>query len=147
MKSDDLEKVTEDVCQAMLDLPLSATDSVDSEPATVAAVTITGEWNATLEVATCKEASATIASVMFATPANEVTDEEIADAIAEVANMIGGNLKGQMGGECNLSIPCVGNSLWDSPTEAISLAYKLGDGFVQVVFRENESAKTLVKNY
>jgi chemotaxis protein CheX len=45
---------------------------------------------------------------MFAMSEDELSEEEIRDAVGEIVNMVGGNLKGIVEGESSLSLPCVG---------------------------------------
>ncbi|HVD28484.1 MAG TPA: chemotaxis protein CheX [Mycobacteriales bacterium] len=49
----------------------------------------------------------TAASAMFDRPAEALTDDEVADALGELTNMIGGNLKSLLPGPSRLSMPAV----------------------------------------
>ena len=56
----------------------------------------------------CNEGLAkTIASKMFAMEVEDLEEEEVLDAVGEIINMIGGNIKGSVGVESTLSIPDV----------------------------------------
>lgn len=70
-------------------------------------VQITGEAESVVSVRCSRTMAETIASSMFAIDANELSDEEIYDAIGEIANMIGGGVKGIASGENSLTIPVV----------------------------------------
>lgn len=142
--SDDLCQITHDVCEAMLGLQLTPTgDEFRFTPTLVASVRISGTWNAAVEVAVCKAAGNSIAEAMFDT--DKSTPEETVDAVSEVANMIGGNIKGLMGDECELSLPCVGESLMDTD-ELINLAFQLNDGFIHVLIKHINSASLATTN-
>lgn len=133
--SEQLTGVTIDVCQMMLGLDVTpSTDEQANNPVTVAAtISISGERNAIIEVATCSAAARSLTSVMFATDADCVLEEEISDAVAEIVNMIGGNIKGMLGGECNLSIPCISNGPLLPPSEhAEKVSFALGGGVMHV---------------
>lgn len=133
--NDQLGQITFDVCEAMLGLELEKTDPVAVEqcdPDLVACVCISGEWNAAIEVAVCNTAASSIANAMFA--CEQAEPDEVVDAVAEIANMIGGNIKGIAGGECQLSLPCVGNTVMERGPFA-SIALGLGDGDMQVFLK------------
>ncbi len=104
-----LTDITLGVCETMLGLELTPRSAVlsDWQRHLLASIRISGEWNAILEVSCCESAAKQIAAAMFATDFDSLTDSEIVDSVAEVANMIGGNIKGTVGGESNLSLPCV----------------------------------------
>ncbi|MEZ6092874.1 MAG: chemotaxis protein CheX [Pirellulaceae bacterium] len=74
-----------------------------------AAIRISGDWNALLEVSTTDTAARIVTEVMCGLTQEEMTEEDIKDALGEIANMIGGNVKGSLPGESKLSLPCVGN--------------------------------------
>jgi chemotaxis protein CheX len=105
-----LRNLTTDVCTSMLELDLTPQDdySPAGEPYLVAMVRILGEQLMGVEVAVPHGLAQHIAAVMFATTAQDVAEDEVLDAIGEVANMIGGGVKGLFAGESQLSLPCVG---------------------------------------
>jgi chemotaxis protein CheX len=49
----------------------------------------------------------TVASAMFDLPADRLTDDEVADALGELTNMVAGNLKSLLPGPSGLSMPAV----------------------------------------
>ena len=50
-----------------------------------------------------------VAAVMFESPPEEITEDEIRDAVGEITNLIAGNLKTELhdGDSCELSLPMV----------------------------------------
>lgn len=50
---------------------------------------------------------------MFKLSADELTEEDIRDALAAVANVIGGSIMGIVDCDCDLTLPCVD----DAPTD------------------------------
>jgi chemotaxis protein CheX len=44
---------------------------------------------------------------MFGCDGDELADDEVGDAVGEIANMTGGNLKSLLGGSCHMSLPSV----------------------------------------
>ena len=54
-----------------------------------------------------KLASVAGAAMLMMEPDEQLADEELVDAIGELTNMIGGNIKGTFEGVSTLSLPCV----------------------------------------
>lgn len=106
-----LQQITMDVCQSMLGLEL-----VPSEPVIgvreqlVASVEIHGEHRTIVEVFAHEHLIASIAEVMFNSDRQALSESDIRDAFCEIANMIGGNVKGCYGGEASLSLPSFGSA-------------------------------------
>src|SRR4051794_37678321 len=57
-------------------------------------VSITGEWTGHLQVQTTPSAAREIAACMFQMDSADISSDEIADAFGEIANMVGGGVKG-----------------------------------------------------
>ena len=72
-----------------------------------ASVTLNGDWNAEVQTIIPGKLAQRLACDMFDMTPDELTDIEMADAMGEVVNIIGGNVKGIVGQESNLSLPCV----------------------------------------
>jgi chemotaxis protein CheX len=72
-----------------------------------ATITIAGEWNGTCCLTCSGPAARHAAMVMFGMTEDEITDEEVRDAIGELINVVGGNLKGVLPGPTELSLPTV----------------------------------------
>jgi hypothetical protein len=72
-----------------------------------ASVDITGEWTGTLAmtfpVGMCRQ----LASRMFRVADADLDDELVRDAVGELANIAGGNVKGMIDAETVLSLPAV----------------------------------------
>ena len=122
-----LAQVVSDVCSTMLELPItSGGQNLVLEDPLVAAVQITGEWQATVEVATTRPVVRIIAARMFALPQESLETADLHDALGEVANMIGGNLKGIANHELDLSLPSVSEceSVVDTTARTITVSMK-----------------------
>ena len=89
--------------EPLLVLPLD--DDVAPETGWSAAVTVTGAWegivSVSLSVATAQEVCRRMLGV------EDTHDEDVADAVGELVNMIGGNIKSLMPGPSVLSLPVV----------------------------------------
>jgi chemotaxis protein CheX len=72
-----------------------------------AAVTITGGWEGAVSFTFPEPLCHRLAQDMFGLTADELTSGEICDAIGELANIAGGNVKGMIDATCQLSLPMV----------------------------------------
>ncbi len=72
-------------------------------------VDITGPWTGSV-VLTCTPATAEALTecVLMTRPPTVVDDEDVADALGELANVLGGNIKSVLPGESRLGLPRVG---------------------------------------
>lgn len=103
-------EVTNVVWESMLGIELYPTDE---EPAPVVGPFLTGcvlingafEGGVTLQFP--KDTARHLAGLMFGMETDDVTDEEITDAIGELANMVGGNLKSLVAQPSKISLPSV----------------------------------------
>ncbi|SOD74511.1 chemotaxis protein CheX [Jatrophihabitans sp. GAS493] len=72
----------------------------------VASVSIMGGWSGQLILATTRACGTAVASTMFGSE-DKVPDEELADAVGELANIVGGNVKSMLPSPSSLSLPQV----------------------------------------
>lgn len=105
-----MEQIIANVFDSMLEMPTSPVtavpDGVDSTRC-VAAIRITGCVSELIVVEAPLATACAIGETMFAAEPGTLEDDEISDAVGEVVNMIGGNVKGLQDGESTLSLPCV----------------------------------------
>lgn len=73
----------------------------------VAWVAISGDWTGHMKVVTSRECAYQIAAEMFMMESDQVDITEVADALGEIANMVGGSIKSMVGVACTLSLPQV----------------------------------------
>lgn len=107
----DLQQITIDVCQSMLGLELYPIEfDSDSARQLVASVEIRGVRHTVVEIFAGDDLMTAIAEVMFAADCGSLSGEEIRDAFCEIANMIGGNIKGTLAEEADLSLPVIGQA-------------------------------------
>ncbi len=70
-------------------------------------IQITGAWRGAL-TATCGQSlGRSIASAMLGMSEDEVSSDDINDALGEIVNMLGGNVKALLPPPCQLSLPSV----------------------------------------
>jgi chemotaxis protein CheX len=74
-------------------------------------VDIIGPWNGSV-VLTCAPATAEALteSVLMTRPPTVVDAEDVADALGELANVLGGNIKSVLPGESRLGLPQIGSA-------------------------------------
>ncbi len=101
---DDLFTSMFETSAELIDGPFDATDPDSFQ----AAIRINGDWKAELRVIASRGLAESIAQSMFGAEPSELSEEEVLDALGEIANVIGGNVKGIVDQECSLSLPCVG---------------------------------------
>ncbi|MCD0463481.1 chemotaxis protein CheX [Roseiconus lacunae] len=136
---EEIAQMVDDLFTAMLELDVNASPI---EPPEVtdetlsATVQISGDRNAIIQVFASHDLATKIATAMFAIEANELSEEEILDALGEVVNVIGGNVKGIFDQECALSLPCVGPVPQPLPEDALTTAFELEGEPITVLFKD-----------
>ncbi len=90
------------------------TDIVDGPPAELdnahsAAISIGGEWTATIIVAMSDELVRRYTCALLEMTDDDLTHDDIRDALGELVNVVGGNIKGLLDddGKSTLSLPVV----------------------------------------
>jgi chemotaxis protein CheX len=105
--------MSSDLFNAMLGMsfdpnPIENVDIV--EDALQSSIHVSGNWNAEFRITVPQSLASQIACTMFDSQPDDLSSDEILDALGEVVNVIGGNAKGIINEECDLSLPCVGNA-------------------------------------
>lgn len=109
LSSDQLREVTSEVwCSLTAESPPEPTAaSAEDECLVTGCVTVSGAWEGAISVGCSSALARRLTGVVFETDPDVATTDELADAIGELANMIGGNIKGLMPGPSQLSLPAV----------------------------------------
>lgn len=81
-----------------------------------AAIELRGDWNGRLVLTCAADVAAEIAGAMVGTTAGELCVEDVHDALGEIVNVVGGSVKGALGGELSLGLPDVGPYAGDPTT-------------------------------
>jgi chemotaxis protein CheX len=138
---EDLRQITEQLWESYLDpdggRPLMVGSAVADGMDISAAVSVTGAWNGHVVLECSAAASRDAAAAMLGIGADEVAESDIADALGEMANVIGGGVKSLLPGECALSLPHVVTAVghrrvWPAVTEVCRLHGSWGDEPVTV---------------
>lgn len=104
----DLTQLVTMIWEATLQLPLEPAPSTqDASLAVASMVSITGAWEGSLLLETSQPFASRAASVMFDLGTEEIRPADRQDALGELTNMIGGNVKGLLPEPCALSLPRV----------------------------------------
>lgn len=74
-----------------------------------AAITVSGGWDAQVTVQLTDPGALHVTSTMLMCAEEDCTDEDLRDALGELVNMVGGNIKSLMAGAAVLSLPLVGH--------------------------------------
>ncbi|MFI5911166.1 chemotaxis protein CheX [Dactylosporangium sp. NPDC051541] len=126
---DDLKVIAEQVWSSYLDLdgasPLVALPHEKPVADVTASVSVTGAWRGHVLVSCSEAAAKHVAAALLGIEFEEVAEEDVADALGELANIIGGNVKSLLPEPCALSLPHVhvdgANGRYPSVTEVCHL--------------------------
>ena len=112
----ELTEITERVWSSLVEAPLLPRQP--GQPGLAAGsrtftgcVQITGAWEGAVTVH-CSEALAkALTAAMFMVDPEDTTPEEVTDALGELANMVGGNVKALLPEPCRISLPAVADGM------------------------------------
>ncbi len=106
---DEIKQLTTAIWDSMLHVAIEP----DESPLPVgvrtmsASVHITGNWRGAVALSCGEKIAAEAAEVMFALGGKTPSKCDMQDALGELVNVIGGNIKALLPGECHLSLPAV----------------------------------------
>ena len=110
VKIEDLVQIAQEVWGSYLDpegsSPLMIEPS-EGKSEVSASVSVTGAWQGHVVVECSKIASRQAAAALLMMEEPEVSNDDVADALGELANVIGGNVKSLLPSPCALSLPHV----------------------------------------
>lgn len=102
---------TESIWKSILGLDVKKTEEEFCPPAgeniMAGCVHISGEWEGAVTLDCPIELAEKVASLMFQLTADELSPDLIQDALGELTNMTGGNIKSLLPEPCYLSLPAV----------------------------------------
>jgi chemotaxis protein CheX len=113
---DDVCVIAQDVWASFLNVHLSRIAVDDAvlagRSSVVGGVRVTDAWFGAVVLELTPSLAREVAATMFDTKPDVVTDAEIVDALGELTNMIGGNIKSLLPAPSQLSLPMVSASVW-----------------------------------
>ena len=109
LSSDDVAQIVQEVFSSMLGLDIEPVEiEVDHAGAAVAgSVGVSGATDCLISMEMQEQAARAVAAAMFGLDAPDVSDDDIADAVGELTNMVGGNIKSLLPEPSTLSLPVV----------------------------------------
>ncbi|MEO1527536.1 MAG: chemotaxis protein CheX [Planctomycetota bacterium] len=135
--SDILHRMVKDFFDTMVGLPIepiSESDATDGCDCVQSSVRVSGDWSAHVVVTATRALATDIACAMFDLRPSNISEDEILDAIGEAANILGGNIKSEVGGTCELSIPRVGLFEYED-SDAFTEIFRCNDQFLRLIIR------------
>ena len=109
--------------EPLLPRPVEAGRPFEADDAWSAAVSISGGWDAGVTVELPAVVARSLTATMLDLAEADVVDEaDVADAVGELVNMVGGNIKSLMPGPSVLSLPAVAAGRAVHPTGSVELA-------------------------
>ena len=106
---DDVTAVTRQVCESVLGTGAEhvAGAAVPVRADVTACIQITGAWHGVVVLSCGRAVADAVTAAMFGAYEGAAPQEDVIDAMGELANMIGGNIKGVLPGPSHLSLPTV----------------------------------------
>src|SRR3954462_5157713 len=98
--STDLAAIAADLWEAFMRRPVEVRPALEGEPGPIvcASVCVSGAWEGVVMVEAGAEAADLLGAALFGMQPGEAAEADIADALGEIANVIGGNLKSTLPG-------------------------------------------------
>ena len=136
---DDVCIIAQDVWASFLAvhiLQIQVDDALAGRPSMVGAVRVTDAWFGAVVLEMTPGLARSVAATMFGSTPDVVTDPEVVDALGELTNMIGGNIKSLLPAPSQLSLPMVSESVWPTTVPGsvavCRLAFSVGADIVQI---------------
>ncbi len=116
ISSEDITSIAQDVWSSFLSMdlephPLGADAPALEGRTMTGTVHMSGEWRGSVFLQVPSELAQASAEAMFAADPGSLSADEVCDALGELTNMIGGNIKSLVPAPSKLSIPSVAEGL------------------------------------
>jgi CheY-specific phosphatase CheX len=145
LEADDITAVVDQVATAMLDWSVTAfpgSGAQSGPPAWTGSVEILGAWHGQVDVIASDRFVRHAASRMMRIDSADVTEVDARDALSELTNIIGGNLKGlvsaSVGTRCSLGLPQVTRGRNPAAQSTREILVPLVLGFEPITIRITE---------
>jgi chemotaxis protein CheX len=112
----ELTEITERAWGSLVETPLLPRQPGQPGPAPGArtftgCVQITGAWEGAVTMHCSEVLAKVLTAAMFMVDPEDTTPEEVTDALGELANMVGGNVKALLPEPCRISLPAVADGM------------------------------------
>lgn len=112
IETDDVVAITQNIFGTMLQMetyPVPADASAKLGAEMVGCIQIVGEWSGTVLLETTVALASTAGARMLMMNEDEIVEADRQDTVAELTNMLGGNIKSIVPSPSSLSLPTVTN--------------------------------------
>ncbi len=112
--NEDIATVLDGICTMFLGSNATFADPYDAQPGqhyVTGCVSISGEWEGAVTLGCTLAFARDMAAAMFDLSPDDLEMDEVRDAVGEVTNMAGGNIKALLPGPSQLSIPSVADGI------------------------------------
>lgn len=92
-------------------------------------VQVSGAWEGAVLLLCADDLAKAFAAAMFGSLEEDITDDEVRDALGELTNMVAGNIKAQLPAQTRLSMPTVARGR-DFTMDVRGAAVKAAAGFL-----------------
>lgn len=109
LSSDDVAQIVQEVWSSMLGLDVEPVEVPveHTGPAVAGSVGVSGATDCLISMEMGEDAAKLVGATMFGMSADEISDDDVSDAVGELTNMIGGNIKSLLPEPSTLSLPVV----------------------------------------
>lgn len=148
----EITQFTQDIWESILGLQAEPTNifkAPELEKTLAGFIQIIGAWHGTVSIHCPASLARTAASIMFDVEEKKTTMEQIQDAIGELTNMLGGNIKSLLPEHesCHLSLP--GVAITDhqlripGSTQVAKVTFKCQDHYFVVTLQKLKTSSSL----
>lgn len=143
MYREELTQIAQTIWESVLQMPLEPADGTPpaADAATlVASISFSGAWHGEVMATLSEALGRRIAGAMLHLDPGSVAAEDVLDAIGEIVNMLGGNVKALMPPPCQLSLPRVttvriGSAAEEQAEPRESLHFRCDDYPIEIALR------------
>ena len=112
VSADQITQIAQEVWESLLSMTLLPHPLGPDAPALqgesmTGCVHVSGEWNGSVFLQCDVAVAAALAEVMFVADPGSLAEDEVSDALGELTNMVGGNVKSLLPAPSSLSVPTI----------------------------------------
>lgn len=132
-----ISQIVEGIFSTMLRSEAEPVEAAYAEGSLETAVRIEGAWSGEVALSMSDSTALALAAAMLSTPEDRLSTSDAEDVAAELANMIGGNLKATLPSPSRLSVPSIRRRESQLGSDAVAGGvFRCGAGLFQVRVQE-----------